>query len=67
MSRHLRALRNADWVAERHGGVDARVRIYKQRPEPIADLAVWLRETQAMWVDQLTAFKDHMGARGDGE
>lgn len=67
MSRHLRRLRDSDLVDERHDGFDARVRIYHLRPEPMADLALWLKETEAMWVDQLTAFRDHMTAREDGE
>ena len=62
MSRHLRTLRHSGWVEERHDGLDARVRIYQLRPEPMADLAAWLKETESMWADQLTAFKAHMEA-----
>ncbi len=63
MSRHLRTLRECGLVEERHDGFDARVRVYELRPEPIADLAAWLRETEAMWSAQLTAFRDHLLAR----
>ncbi len=66
MSRHLRTLRQAGWVEERHDGFDARVRIYRLRSEPMADLARWLKETEALWAGQLTAFKAHMQSRGDG-
>lgn len=67
MSRHLRSLRQAGVVEERHDGLDARVRVYQLRPEPMADLAVWLKETEAMWAAQLTAFRDHLTAKDDGE
>ena len=65
MSRHLRTLRTAGWVEERHDGFDARVRVYRLRAEPMADLARWLNETEAMWAEQLTAFKAHLEARAD--
>ena len=58
-------LRHSGWVEDRHDGFDARVRIYRLRPEPMADLAYWLKETEAMWAAQLNAFKDHMQSRGD--
>lgn len=63
MSRHLRALRQAGWVEERHDGLDARVRIYQLRAEPMADLAQWLKDTEAMWAAQLLAFKAHLEHR----
>lgn len=64
MSRHLRRLRSAGIVEERHEGFDARVRVYQLRAEPMADLADWLKETEAMWADQLNAFKAHMETQG---
>jgi len=63
MSRHLRALRECGLVEERHDGFDARVRVYQLRPEPMANLAAWLRGTEAMWAAQLSAFSDHLRAR----
>lgn len=65
-SRHLRTLRQSGWVEERHDGFDARVRIYQLRAEPMADLANWLKETEAMWASQLSAFKAHVARRGPG-
>ncbi len=65
MSRHLRLLRQSGLVSERHDGLDARVRVYQLRPEPMAGLAQWLQETEAMWAGQLTAFKAHMQALDD--
>lgn len=63
MSRHLRTLRQSGWVEERHDGLDARVRIYRLRAGPMADLAQWLKETEAMWAGQLLAFKAHLATR----
>jgi DNA-binding transcriptional ArsR family regulator len=65
MSRHLRTLRVSGLVEERHDGFDARVRVYRLRPEPMAGLADWLRETETMWAGQLTAFKAHMEAKSE--
>jgi DNA-binding transcriptional ArsR family regulator len=62
MSRHLRTLRQCGLVEERHDGFDARVRVYRLRPEPMANLAAWLKETEAMWATQLAAFRDHLVA-----
>ena len=60
MSRHLRVLRLCGLVEEAHPEFDARVRIYTLRPEPIAGLRAWLQETEALWTDQLAAFKAHV-------
>jgi len=63
MSRHLRTLREAGLVDERHDGLDARVRVYSLRPEPMADLRNWLDETEALWSRQLLALKAHIEKR----
>lgn len=63
MSRQLRALRQSGLVAERHDGLDARVRIYSLRPEPMADLRQWLADTEALWSRQLLALKAHIEKR----
>jgi len=60
MSRHLRALRLGGLVEERHDGLDARVRVYSLRPEPILELKRWLEETEALWSRQMLAFKAHV-------
>jgi DNA-binding transcriptional ArsR family regulator len=60
MSRHLRALRQAEVVEERAAEYDARVRIYRLRPEPMADLKTWLEAAERLWADQLLAFKAHL-------
>jgi DNA-binding transcriptional ArsR family regulator len=59
MSRHLRVLRRCGLVEG--GGLehDARVRLYRLRPEPLAALRTWLAQVEAFWSGQLTAFKAH--------
>jgi DNA-binding transcriptional ArsR family regulator len=60
MSRHLRVLRQSGLVEETHPQFDARVRIYALRPGPMAELRDWLDETEALWTEQLAAFKRHV-------
>lgn len=60
MSRHLRALRRSGLVDEAHDELDARVRVYRLRPAPMAELKAWLEQTEGMWADQLGAFKAHV-------
>jgi DNA-binding transcriptional ArsR family regulator len=60
MSRHLRVLRECGLVEESHPGFDARVRIYRLRPAPIAELRAWLELTEQLWSDELSAFKAHL-------
>ena len=59
MSRHLRTLRECGIVAEEHNGLDARVRVYRLRSEPMEGLKEWLEETERLWSRQLLAFKAH--------
>lgn len=60
MSRHLKVLRASGLVEENHPEFDARVRIYRLRPEPMAELKAWLEETEHGWEQQLAAFKAHI-------
>lgn len=62
MSRHLKTLRQSGLVEESHDGFDARVRIYALRTGPLVELTRWLVETEALWSDQLSAFKAHIEA-----
>src|SRR5207253_3866196 len=57
MSRHLRVLRKTSLVEEDSLEEDARVRIYRLRPEAFAELRGWLSEVEAFWGGQLAAFK----------
>jgi DNA-binding transcriptional ArsR family regulator len=64
ISRHLRVLRTRGLIEEEHSESDARVRVYRLRPEPFRDLHEWLDEVEAFWTDQLGAFKAHAEQRG---
>jgi DNA-binding transcriptional ArsR family regulator len=66
MSRHLKTLRESGLVEEDRDAFDARVRIYRLRREAMDDLRAWLDESEAMWSEQLSAFKAHL-AKGEGE
>lgn len=60
MSRHLRTLKQSGLVEETHPDFDARVRIYTLKRGAMTDLKKWLADTEAMWGDQLAAFKAHV-------
>jgi len=66
MSRHLRVLRRCGLVEG--GGLDhdARVRLYRLRPEPLAELRAWLEQVEALWAGQLAAFKAHAEGKRKG-
>jgi DNA-binding transcriptional ArsR family regulator len=64
MSRHLKTMRLTGLVEERHDGLDARVRVYSLRPEPMADLKKWLEQMEALWSQQLLSLKAHIEKRG---
>lgn len=66
MSRHLRVLRKSGLIIDDEVEDDARVRLYRLRPEPFADLRGWLDEVEAFWSGQLAAFKSHAEGRGRG-
>jgi DNA-binding transcriptional ArsR family regulator len=63
MSRHLRVLRKARLVEEQALEEDARVRVYRLRPEPLRALGTWVDEVSAFWGEQLLAFKEHAEGR----
>ena len=71
MSRHLRVLRASGLVRvdveEEQVEQDARLRVYRLRPEPFVDLQAWLDQVQAFWADQLEAFKAHVERTQKGE
>lgn len=64
MSRHLRILLEAGFVADERVPDDARLRVFRLRPEPVAALQAWLDQLQAHWDEQLGAFKRHLDERG---
>lgn len=63
MSRHLRVLRKSGIVEEEELPDDARVRVYRLRPERFAAMRGWLDEVESYWDDQLAAFKAHAEQR----
>lgn len=63
MSKHLRVLRQAGLVEESSPDDDARVRLYRLRPERFGELERWLEHVADMWRDRLAAFAAHVGQR----
>ena len=59
LSRHLRVLRKSGLIDDEEPEHDARVRLYRLRPEALLPLHGWLSELQSYWNDQLLAFKAH--------
>src|ERR1700757_4295034 len=59
MSRHLRVLLEGGLVEDERLASDARVRVFRLRPEPFRDLQAWLDQVQAHWSEQLHAFRSH--------
>ena len=68
MSRHLRVLRASGLVEAELVDADARLRVYRLRPERFVALQAWLDQVQAFWAEQLGSFKAHAertrGGRG---
>jgi DNA-binding transcriptional ArsR family regulator len=59
LSRHLRVLRNSGLIEDSGVEHDARVRLYRLRPERFVIVRVWLEEVEAFWAAELSAFKTH--------
>jgi DNA-binding transcriptional ArsR family regulator len=59
LSRHLRVLRHSGLIEDSSVDHDARVRVYRLRPERFANLRTWLEEVEAFWTAELSAFKTH--------
>ena len=60
MSKHLRVLLNAGVVADERPPEDARVRMFRLRPQSVIALRAWLDQLQAQWDEQLGSFKRHV-------
>jgi DNA-binding transcriptional ArsR family regulator len=63
MSRHLRVLRSTGLVETESPETDARVRMYRLRPEAFVTMQAWLDQVQAFWSEQLGSFKAHAESR----
>jgi DNA-binding transcriptional ArsR family regulator len=57
VSKHLRVLREAGLVEAR---VDAQRRLYRIRPEPLADLDRWLAAYRKLWNQHLDLLEEHL-------
>jgi DNA-binding transcriptional ArsR family regulator len=60
VSKHLRVLKDAGLVDSR---VDAQRRLYRIRPEPLADLDEWLASYRRLWTTHLDRLEDHLDRR----
>ena len=57
VSKHLRVLRDAGLVDVRP---DGQRRLYRVRPEPLAELDAWLEPYRAMWRNSLDRLEAHL-------
>jgi DNA-binding transcriptional ArsR family regulator len=57
VSKHLRILRDAGLVSVR---VDAQRRLYRLRPQPLAEIDRWLVPYRRLWAERLDALGDHL-------
>src|SRR3954447_25160281 len=60
LSRHLRVLRNSGLIEDAGVEHDARVSLYRLRPERFAALRTWLDQVEQFWTTELAAFKTHV-------
>jgi DNA-binding transcriptional ArsR family regulator len=60
VSKHLRVLRDAGLVDVR---VDAQRRLYRVRPEPLAELDDWLSSYRQLWETHLDRLEEHLNTR----
>lgn len=63
VSKHLRVLREAGLVHVRR---DAQRRVYRLRPEPLAEVDAWLAPYRRLWEGRLDALEAHLDAMPDG-
>jgi DNA-binding transcriptional ArsR family regulator len=60
VSKHLRVLKDAGLVEAR---ADAQRRLYRIRPEPLADLDAWLAPYRELWTRHLDRLEEHLDRR----
>jgi DNA-binding transcriptional ArsR family regulator len=60
ISRHLRVLRTEGVIEDERVERDARLRVFRLRREPLADLASWLGTIEKFWNEQLDSFRAHV-------
>lgn len=66
VSKHLRVLREAGLVDVQR---DAQRRLYRPRPEPLAEVDAWLAPYRQLWAGRLDALERHLDrdAKEDSE
>jgi DNA-binding transcriptional ArsR family regulator len=57
VSKHLRVLKDAGLVESR---AEAQRRLYRIRPEPLAELDDWLASYRRLWTTHLDRLEDHL-------
>ena len=60
VSKHLRVLKDAGLVEVR---ADAQRRLYRIRPEPLAELDAWLAGYRVLWAGRLDRLEEHLDRR----
>jgi len=60
VSKHLRVLKEAGLLDVR---ADAQRRLYRIRPEPLAELDAWLAPYRSLWTKRLDALERHLANR----
>src|ERR671928_1559722 len=60
VSKHLRVLKEAGLVEAR---AEAQRRLYRIRPEPLAELDAWLASYRKLWTTHLDRLEDHLDRR----
>ena len=60
MSKHLRHLLRSGLVADERDAADARIRVFRLRPQGVAAIQAWLDQLQAHWDEQLSSFQQHV-------
>jgi DNA-binding transcriptional ArsR family regulator len=60
VSKHLRVLKQAGMVEVR---IEGTRRLYRIRPEPLAELDAWLASYRQLWTTHLDRLEDHLDRR----
>ena len=63
MSRHLKTLLDTGIVEDERVPDDARLRVFKLRPQSLVAVQAFLDQLQAEWNTQLRSFKQHVEAK----
>jgi DNA-binding transcriptional ArsR family regulator len=63
MSRHLRTLLDAGLIEDERTRDDARLRVFRLRPQSFVAVQAFLDQLQADWNVQLRSFKRHVEAK----